>query len=201
MERLVEGYHRFRAQGWPGRRMLFERLAEGQAPRALVLACADSRVDPAMIFDAAPGEIFVVRNVANLVPPCERDAAYHGTSAAIEFGVRALEVRDLVVMGHGMCGGVRALLEGVPEGLGDFVGPWISIARRARERALACEDVSARRRLGEEETVRVSLENLMTFPWIAERVQDGRLRLHGAFFDIRSGILEVMEPDGAFRPA
>ena len=133
MQALIDGYRRFRANAWLERRRLFETLAvEGQAPRALVIACADSRVDPAMIFDAAPGELFIVRNVANLVPPYAPDAAYHGTSAAIEFAVCVLEVPDIVVLGHANCGGVRALLEGVPDGARDFVGPWISIAIEAR---------------------------------------------------------------------
>src|SRR3954466_8889066 len=116
MQTLIDGYRRFRADAWPERRRLFETLAvEGQNPRALVIACADSRVDPAMIFDAAPGELFIVRNVANLVPPYAPDAAYHGTSAAIEFAVCLLEVQEIVVLGHANCGGVRALLEGVPD--------------------------------------------------------------------------------------
>jgi carbonic anhydrase len=113
MDKMIEGYRRFLAKGWPARRALFQDLAEqGQNPRAMVIACADSRVDPGMIFDAAPGEIFVVRNVANLVPPYAPDGGQHATSAALEFGVRVLKVTDLVVMGHAMCGGVRALLSG-----------------------------------------------------------------------------------------
>src|SRR5665213_1278838 len=113
METLLAGYRRFRARGWPEQRRLFESLAEnGQRPKALVVACVDSRVDPAMIFDAAPGELLTVRNVANLVPPYAPDAAYHGTSAALEFGVRVLEVPRILVLGHGLCGGVQALLEG-----------------------------------------------------------------------------------------
>lgn len=201
MDALIAGYRRFRAGAWPERRALFEHLAtEGQAPRAMVIACADSRVDPAMIFDVAPGEIFVVRNVANLVPPWQPDGAYHGTSAAVEFGVRALGVRDLIVMGHGLCGGARALLEGVPETLGEFVGPWIRLAERARTRTLACAPADPQLTC-EQETVRVSLENLRTFPWIAALEAEGRLRLHGAHFDIRTGVLALLRPDGGFAPA
>ena len=200
MDALIAGYRRFRAGAWPERRALFEHLAaEGQQPRAMVIACADSRVDPAMIFDAGPGEIFVVRNVANLVPPWQPDGAYHGTSAALEFGVRALQVRDLIVMGHGLCGGVRALLEGVPETLGEFVGPWIRLAEPARARTLACAPVDPQLTC-EQETVRVSLESLLTFPWIAAPVREGRLRLHGAHFDVRSGVLSVLGADGRFAP-
>jgi carbonic anhydrase len=199
MDRLLEGYRRFRRDGWPDRRRLFETLAEhGQHPRALVLCCADSRVDPAMIFDAAPGELFVVRNVANLVPGYAPDGRHHGTSAAIEFGVRALGIRDLMVMGHGLCGGVRALLEGPPPEVSDFVAAWIGLAAPARDRAMACADAAERQLVGEFETVKLSLTNLLSFPWIAERVASGALRLHGAHFDIRFGALRLLGPDGDF---
>ena len=199
MDRLLEGYRRFRHEGWPDRRRLFETLAEhGQHPRALVLCCADSRVDPAMIFDAAPGELFVVRNVANLVPPYAPDERYHGTSAAIEFGVRVLSVPDLVVMGHGLCGGVRALLDGPPPEVSDFVATWIGLAAPARDRAMACDVPGQRQLVGEFEIVKLSLANLLSFPWIAERVAAGMLRLHGAHFDIRFGVLRLLGPNGEF---
>jgi carbonic anhydrase len=202
MNRLLDGYRRFRARSWPARRSLFEALArEGQRPLALVIACSDSRVDPTMIFDAAPGELFVVRNVANLVPPYAPDAEYHGTSAAIEFAVRALAVPQVIVLGHAMCGGIAALLEGAPATVGDFVASWITIAEPARARALACEDPTRRQTIAEEAAVQVSLDNLRSFPWIAERVQDGRLVLTGATFDIRSGLLRLLGPDGGFGPA
>ena len=194
MEDLIEGYRRFRAETWARERDRFEALAErGQSPRALVVACADSRVDPQMIFSAAPGELFVVRNVANLVPPYQPDAAYHGTSAALEFGVRVLAIRDLVVLGHGQCGGVRALLEGAPAEAADFVVPWMRIARPARDRVLACEPAEARQEAGEHEVVRLSLANLMTFPWVREAVEAGRLRLHGMHFAIHTGVLAVLD--------
>src|SRR5215469_4435719 len=138
MQRLLAGYHRFRAHGWPEKRKQFELLADhGQFPRALVVACIDSRVDPTMIFDAAPGEMLTVRNVANLVPPYQPDAAFHGTSAALEFGVRVLEVEDVIVMGHGLCGGVKALVQGAPETAHEFVAPWMSIARSACDAVIA----------------------------------------------------------------
>ena len=202
MDRLLQGYQRFRAEEWPERRATFERLAaNGQRPRAMIIACSDSRVDPAMIFDAGPGELFVVRNVANLVPPYAPDGKYHGTSAALEFGIRVLEVEYLVVMGHAMCGGVRALLADKADGTSDFVMPWIRIAEPARARALVCDDPGERQTRCEHETVRLSLENLRTFPWIAERIAAGSLKLIGAYFGIDSGTLELLGPDGEFHPA
>ena len=200
MDALIAGYRRFRAAEWPQRRARFVDLAQrGQSPRALVVACSDSRVDPAMIFDAGPGELFIVRNVANLVPPYQPDSASHATSAALEFGVRVLEVSDLIVLGHGMCGGIAALLNGIPEPAGDFLAPWIAIAEPAKRRVLAAAPEDPQTAC-EHEAVRLSLENAMTFPWIAERVRGGRLRLHGASFAIRSGILEWLGEDGEFRP-
>ena len=197
MQHLLDGYARFRQSAWPERRALFERLAaQGQRPRAMVIACSDSRVDPAMIFGAGPGELFVVRNVANLIPPYQPDGSYHGTSAALEFGVCTLEVQDLIVMGHGLCGGVQALLsDTAPQG--DFVGPWIRLAERARGRVLAC-DAPDQQLAGEHAMVCVALENLASFPWIASRVAAGTLRLHGAHFDVRSGVLATLQPDGSF---
>src|SRR5271166_6592467 len=137
MDKLLAGYRRFRQNDWPARKRSYEALAkEGQRPRALVVSCIDSRVDPSAIFDSAPGEVLTVRNVANLVPPYAPDVAYHGTSAALEFGVRELEVSNLVVLGHGLCGGVRALLDGPPDNARDFIAPWMSIAEPALIRSL-----------------------------------------------------------------
>jgi carbonic anhydrase len=201
---LLAGYRRFREKGWPEQRAVFQSLADtGQSPKALVISCVDSRVDPAVIFDAQPGEMLTVRNVANLVPPYEPDVAYHGTSAALEFGVRVLAVAHLVVLGHELCGGVHALLEGAPANARDFVAPWMSMAEPARERALSLRDASPRDRQQccEQDVIKVSLKNLMTFPWIAAPVAAGQLRLHGAWFSIRSGELRVLRPDGSFTRA
>jgi carbonic anhydrase len=200
MQRLIEGYRRFRAQQWPERRAVFERLANaGQAPRTMVVACSDSRVDPTMIFNAEPGELFILRNVANLVPPYEPDSAFHATSAALEFAVRVLEVSDLIVMGHAMCGGIRVLLEGAPDPAGDFLLPWMRIAEAAKRRVLARASADPQTEC-EQESVKLSLENLLTFPWIAQRVAEHRLILTGTIFDIRSGVLTMLQPDGAFAP-
>lgn len=201
MQRLIDGYREFRDTTWPERRALFERLAaDGQRPRALVIACADSRVDPAMVFNAGPGELFVIRNVANLVPPFAPDEAYHGTSAAIEFAVRGLAVPDIIVMGHAMCGGIHALLHGMPNPSWHFLGNWTAIAHDVRDRVLACTTADAGQQMGEYESVKLSLTNLMTFPWVRDAVRAGTLHLHGTYFDIRSGVLERLGPDGAFAP-
>jgi len=199
MDRLLDGYRRFRRDRWPERRRQFEILADtGQRPRALVVSCADSRVDPGMIFDAGPGELFIVRNVANLVPPYAPDGDYHGTSAAVEFAIRVLEVPEILVMGHALCGGVRALLEGAPAEASDFIAPWIGLANSARDRALARTDILDMQLCCEQETIRLSLENLSTFPWIASRVAAGTLRMSGAHFDIRAGRLSVLDEHGGF---
>jgi carbonic anhydrase len=199
MEKLLDGYRRFRRNRWPERRRQFETLADqGQQPRALVISCADSRVDPGMIFDAGPGELFIVRNVANLVPPYAPDGDYHGTSAAVEFAIRVLEVPEILVMGHALCGGVRALLEGPPADASDFIAPWIGLAAAARERALARTDILDPQLCCEQETIQLSLDNLSTFPWIASRVAAGTLRLSGAHFDIRGGRLTILNEQGRF---
>ncbi|HEY4144746.1 carbonic anhydrase [Pinirhizobacter sp.] len=200
MQKLFDGYARFRSTQWPERRKTFEGLAdEGQNPQTMVIACSDSRVDPTMIFDAEPGELFILRNVANLVPPYEPDTAFHATSAALEYAVRVLEVKDLIVMGHAMCGGIRVLLDGPPAQGGDFLVPWMRIAESAKFRVLARapEDVHTE---CEYETVKLSLGNLMTFPWLAERVESGALKLTGMSFDIRSGQLLMLQGDGTFAP-
>jgi carbonic anhydrase len=202
MDSLIEGYRRFRASGWPEHRRLFKELAaQGQSPRAMVITCSDSRLDPQLIFGTAPGEIFVVRNVAALVPPYERDSAYHGTSAALEFAVRVLQVEHIIVMGHAQCGGIGALLRGAGERGGDFVKHWMEIATSARERALLMTEGDPERAqtLCEHEAVKVSLEHLMTFPWVRERVDSGATKLHGLYFGIESGELLRLGKDGKFR--
>ena len=200
MDDLISGYRRFRSGTWAHERSRFEELSRsGQRPQTMLIACSDSRADPQMIFDAAPGELFVARNVANLMPPYSPDSKFHGTSAALEFGVRALKVRTIVVMGHAMCGGIHALLHGAPEEASDFVGHWVNIAERAKLRALNVAP-EHRQDFCEHESVRLSLENVMTFPWVREPVERGELALQGCFFDIRSGVLERLGDDGAFRP-
>lgn len=205
---LIEGYRRFRNSGWAQQRDRWAELAEGQSPRVMVIACSDSRVDPAQIFDARPGEMFVVRNVANLVPPFEPDSNYHGVSAALEFAVTQLEVSELVVMGHGFCGGCAAALTGqfdhAGHGAGHFIAHWIDMLSGARDRIRAAHPALDRAAFQamEQEGVRISLANLRTFPWIAAREQAGTLKLHGAIFAVSDGILHVLdEATDAFAPA
>jgi carbonic anhydrase len=200
MEDLIAGYRRFRAGTWRNEHARFDELTKfGQKPRALVIGCSDSRTDPQMVFNAVPGELFVIRNVANLVPPYAPDDQPHGSSAAIEFAVRVLKVPQIIVMGHAMCGGIAALLNGAPAEVSDFVGQWVRIAEPARRRAMTAP-VEQRQDICEHESVHLSLANLMTFPWIASAVGAGKLKLHGCFFDVRSGILELLGSDGIFHP-
>ena len=205
---LIEGYRRFRAQGWAGQRERWEELAEGQNPGVMVIACSDSRVDPAQIFDARPGEIFVVRNVANLVPPFEPDDRHHGVSAALEFAVTQLQVAEIVVLGHGFCGGCAAALTGqfdhAGHGAGHFIAHWINMLDGPRQKVRARHptlDRAAFREM-EHEAVRCSLANLRTFPWVREREAAGTLRLRGAWFAIDEGQLHILdEALGTFAPA
>ena len=193
---LLDGHRRFRANTWPGERARYEALARwGQEPETLVVSCSDSRVDPQTVFGAVPGEMFVVRNVAGLVPPYQPDGGCHGTSAALEFGVRVLRVGRIVVLGHAQCGGIRAMVEGAPQEAGDFVAPWMAMAAPV----LDCVPLDAPDVLTRCETavVRLSLRNLLTFPWIAEAVAEGRLSLHGFHFDIHTGVLEELDEHGA----
>lgn len=190
---LVEGFRRFRERHFAEDREQFQELVQfGQTPKALVVACCDSRVDPALVLDCAPGDLFVIRNVANLVPPAENQGHYHGTSAALEFGVRNLAVQHIIVLGHAQCGGIHALLEGSVDNEESFIVGWMDIADAARqqvERDHADASSKIRHRACEQQAILVSLENLMTFSWIRERVQQGKLALHGWYFDIEQGEL------------
>jgi carbonic anhydrase len=203
---LVDGYRRFRSADYRRQRERWAQLAEAQSPKVMVIACSDSRVEPAQIFDTLPGEIFVVRNVANLVPPFENDGGRHGVSAALEFAVTRLNVEEIVVMGHGMCGGAHAALtemfQDAAPGDGGFVHAWVSLLDGARDRVKAKYGTGpeASREM-ELETVRTSIANLRTFPFIPEREADGRLTVHGAYFAIADGVLHVMDENGSFAPA
>jgi carbonic anhydrase len=200
IKKLIDGFQRFRAQHYERDGAPFRRLvSKGQSPRIMVIACCDSRVDPAIITDCDPGDLFVVRNVANLVPPFEEGGGYHGTSAAIEFAVRCLYVEHVIVMGHAHCGGIRALLGDIrfEDGTGQFITPWMSIVDEARREVLAvpgAEDVDSRAAACEKRAVCVSLDNLMSFPFVREAVTAGRLQLHGWYFDLDRGELHGYDP-------
>lgn len=196
MERLIQGYHRFRGEIWPTEHKRYEALsASGQKPETLIIACSDSRVDPSHVFDAGPGELFVVRNIAGLVPPYHQDGQAHGYSAALEFGVRVLKVKRIVVMGHAQCGGVRAMVEGAPTEAQEFVEPWMAIARNALGPMPTPPITDHILHHYEGEIVRLSVANLLTFPWIASAVEAGTLALHGFSFAVATGVLSRLVGD------
>ncbi|MCP5396736.1 MAG: carbonic anhydrase [Sphingomonadaceae bacterium] len=204
---LIEGYRRFREQGWTPRRERWAALREGQQPPVMVIACSDSRVDPAQIFDVDPGQIFVVRNVAAMVPPFETTPGHHGVSAALEFAVQVLRVREIVVMGHGMCGGCKAALtqemHGTEPGNGGFIADWISLLDEARAPVVEKHGIEGRtaERAMEQAAVKASLKNLRTFPCVEAKEAKGSLTLRGAFFAISDGVLHLLdEASGDFAP-
>lgn len=197
--RMLKGYREFKTGMHEGSREKYENLVhEGQHPGAAVIACSDSRVDPAFVFRAEPGDIFMIRNVANLVPPMEEGGTFHGTSAALEYAVLGLNVPNIVVLGHAHCGGVKAMIDGeaMTEAGYSFVPGWVSTLSAAHRRALATmpdatdEEIA---RVCERNAVLVSLENLTTFPWIRERMAAKTLKLHGWYFDLETAGLEIYD--------
>ncbi len=196
-ERLLQGHHAFLSGRFAGEHTRYETLARtGQRPEIMVIGCIDSRVSPEVIFDAAPGEMLVVRNVANLVPPFEpHRETQHGTSAAIEFGVQALQVKHIVVLGHALCGGIRAFAdEQQPLSAGDFIGRWMAqIAPAAEALGVRGPDHDAYLRRLERAAVELSLTNLMTFPFVRTLVERGEMNLHGAYFGVAEGSLSVLD--------
>ncbi len=205
---LRQGFERFQTRDLPVLSTKYASLADGQTPRFMIISCADSRVDPGAIFDADPGELFVVRNVANLVPPYQIAGSealnFHGTSAAIEYAVTVLGVDHIVVIGHGGCGGVAACLSTASQPLPfSFVGPWVSILDAARDRVLARHPnakADELQRALEYEGVRQSLANLAGFPFVAEAIAERGVQLHGAWFGIGSAELHWLADDGQFYP-
>jgi carbonic anhydrase len=196
--RLVAGFRRFRERYFDEDSSVYQRLSEpGRAPKTLVIACSDSRVDPAIITSAHPGELFVVRNVSNLVPPYETTAGHHGVSSAIEFAVVNLKVENIIIMGHRQCGGIRALMLGTAV-QGGFVNQWMRIASAAKKRVLenyAGADEETLCRHAEMESIITSLANLHTFPFVAEAIKDRGLNVIGAYFDLEKGELAEFDPD------
>ena len=195
---LISRARAFRSGPFLRHQPIYKKLIrDGQSPKILMVACSDSRVDPSVIFDANPGEIFMIRNVASLVPPCAPDEHCHGTSAALEFGVLGLDVEHLIVLGHGHCGGIDALLRSAhkSDSKTEFVEPWLSCVIGARDKVLReMSDASSaqKARSLEYETVRQSVRNLRTFPWVDDRVRNGELSLHGWHFDIAEGALHAV---------
>ena len=199
-DRLLAGYRNFMSGRYVAESGRYRDLArEGQTPETMVIACCDSRSAPEAIFDAGPGELFVLRNVGNLVPPYEPDGEFHSTSAALEFAVQSLKVRNIVVMGHGRCGGIRAALNtgSAPLSPGDFIGKWMSLIAPAAETVSASTLMTASERQTalERISIRYSIANLRTFPCVNILEGKGRLSLHGAWFDISTGELWVMNKD------
>jgi carbonic anhydrase len=204
LRRLVEGFDRFRGQHFDQDHDLYDQLLDGQRPEVMIIACSDSRTDPAIIYGAEPGELFVVRNVAALVPVYEPDQRPHGTAAAIEFGVKGLGVRHVIVLGHSFCAGVRCLLEhdhGAERF--EFVSDWVEVAREVREEMEGLVTEAERgliARRAEQAAVLASLRHLATYPFIASRVEAGQLALHGWYFHFGWGLLQAAEgPHGPFR--
>jgi len=204
-QQLLRGYRTFTSQRLPTEQSRYRELSErGQSPAVMVIGCCDSRVSPEVIFDARPGELFVVRNVANLVPPFETGGSYHGVSAALEFGVGVLKVKHIVVLGHAHCGGVRAYAEDAePISPGDFIGRWMSLMAPAAEKVGARGSMSRTEYLERMEKASVvnTLGNLMTFPRLRKLIERGAVTLHGAYFGVAKGELSVLDrATGEFRP-
>ena len=190
LQRLLDGYRAFRDGHWPQVRQHYERLAERQRPDTLIIACSDSRVDPHAIFNAGPGELFIVRNVANLVPPCEQGEGLHGTSAAIEFAVAKLEVQTILVLGHARCGGVSAALDHTIGADTMYLAQWISLLEPALERVAHMHDPQTAL---ERESIVVSMERLRAFPFVADAIRTRGLTVEGARYGVADGRLEVYD--------
>ncbi len=198
IQRFIHGFRNFQEAYFTEDHELYKSLKDGQRPKVLLIGCSDSRVDPSMMVRSEPGDLFIIRNVANLVPPCEHDHSYHGVSAALEYAVCHLEVEHIIVLGHSRCGGIRSLMEGVSAlKSNEYISKWVNIADRAKQQVLKTfKDASPERqsKACEHASILVSLENLLTFSWVRERVDSSILHLHGWYFDIESGNLYSYHP-------
>jgi carbonic anhydrase len=204
-QRLIDGYGTFARGRLPSEQHRYRELAElGQRPEIMVIGCCDSRVSPEVIFDARPGELFVVRNVANMVPPFETGGGYHGVSAALEFGVGVLKVKHIVVLGHAHCGGVQAFAEEAePISPGDFIGRWMSLMAPAAAKVGPRGSMPRAEYLERMEKASIlnTLDNLMTFPRLRKLIERGAVSLHGAYFGVATGQLSVLDrTTGEFAP-
>lgn len=205
VEQFIDGFRRFQTKLYSDNVRLAAKLKKGQNPKVLIISCSDSRVDPALLTDCSPGDIFTVRNVANMVPPYQPDSSYHGVSAALEYAVRTLLVEDIIVLGHSHCGGIQGLLSAAEgEMVGEFIGHWVDLAADARARALARIAAGSGEELScvcEQESILTSLQNLQTFPWIRKLTKTGELKIHGWYFHIETGRLLGYRPQtGIFEP-
>ncbi len=205
LAKLVSGFRRFRQQYFEGETSVYGQLSQsGQSPQTLIIACSDSRVDPAILFSASPGDYFVVRNIANVVPPFERNGGYHGVSSAIEFAVVNLQVKHIIILGHRQCGGIRALMTGVHNQEPSFISRWVSILDSAKARVLqkwSGADVETLCAHCELEGIRTSVENLRTFPFVSDAVKTRGMNIIGGYFDLEGGrLLELNEATGEFSP-
>ncbi|MBF0281120.1 MAG: carbonic anhydrase [Zetaproteobacteria bacterium] len=203
IEQLIAGYQRFKQGYFQENQALLQRLAdEGQNPRVAIIACCDSRVDPSLMLDCSPGDLFIVRNVANLVPPCEASGAWHGTSAALQFAVCGLNVEHIVVLGHTQCGGIKSMFDDQEHDEMEFIRPWMLLAGRAKQTVLAnpsIESVEDRVHQCGLESIKTSLGNLLTFPWISEKIRENKLQIHGWHYDIATAqLLSFDSVQGAF---
>lgn len=204
IERFITGFKTFQKDYLSSKTSRFEALKLGQSPKTMIISCSDSRVDPVILTNSRPGDIFMVRNVANLVPPYEENVGYHGVSAALEFAVCSLEVEHIIVLGHSQCGGIHALMAAESSSVGDtFITRWMSIATPARERILSelpGKAPALQQRAAEQAAILLSLENLRTFPFVTERLAADKLSLHGWYFDLETGeLLEYRTEEGKFK--
>jgi carbonic anhydrase len=192
--KMLRGYEEFRAKYADGDQSVMHYLSHnGQQPQVMIVACCDSRVDPALILQCDPGDLFVVRNVANIVPPYEKDAMHHGTSAALEFGIRFLNVKNLILLGHSQCGGIQTLLNSNFAENNDFISNWVSILDDTHHHATDVDDCAKL-------ALKKSRQNCLTFPWIKERIDANEMNIHLWFFDIKTGsISSYSEKEGEFK--
>lgn len=196
---LIAGYKEFKKKYYTNpHETIFKELTEnGQKPKVLMIACSDSRVDPAIVTNSKPGDLFVIRNVANLVPPYENDSSYHGTSAALEFGVNGLDIEHIIVFGHSQCGGIMALVNANPELEKGFIAKWMEIARPAHQQIVEghqTESFDKKVLLCTQYSLINSYNNLQTFPWIREKIKAGKLKIHAWYFDLTTGMISYYDP-------
>jgi len=197
INKLSKGYERFRRGYYQSNKARLQQLSKKQEPQIAIVSCCDSRVDPGLLFDVKPGELFVIRNVANLVPPFETEGEYHGTSAALEFAVNYLKVKQIVVLGHANCGGIKSLMEdeSVPKS-DSFIDNWMQLAAAAKEYVLARNDACTHQQkitACEKKSVNYSLRNLMTYPWIRDKLVTGNISLLGLYYDLNNGELAILD--------